>query len=291
MAMIPKHIKTVKQVHEFLRENKQSLIDSKMLQVKRADPVIMLPHAVTVAEKRLTATKGLDAETVSDILAKDEFVAELVINTTNIIDSHLDLHIPGLWNKSLKENRRMKHLRSHGQDFEFIIADMASGTLKAYVENFTWQELGASYKGVTQALMFKSTIRKARNPYMFEQYANGYVDNHSVGMMYVNLFLCLDSDSKYDQEEKDNWDKYIEKAVNPEVVQRYKYFWAVTEAKAREGSAVVDGSNEVTPIVSIDGNAPEPVKATPNAAATRTDRKGKLDFNSLTKQLKTLNSK
>jgi hypothetical protein len=37
---------------------------------------------------------------------------------------------------------------------------------------------------------------------MFNQYAKGYVKEHSVGMRYVKLELAVNSDSKYDAEEK-----------------------------------------------------------------------------------------
>jgi hypothetical protein len=37
-----------------------------------------------------------------------------VINTTNWMDSHRMFHIPGIWNKSLKDNPTFKlHLQEH----------------------------------------------------------------------------------------------------------------------------------------------------------------------------------
>ena len=41
------------------------------------------------------------------------------------------------------------------------------------------------------------------------------------------------------------------KAANPEVAEEYGYFWVVGEAKDREGSAVVLGSNFVTPTLEV----------------------------------------
>ena len=35
----------------------------------------------------------------------EEIRVNVIINTTNIIDSHNDLHLPGLWKKSLQENK------------------------------------------------------------------------------------------------------------------------------------------------------------------------------------------
>jgi hypothetical protein len=115
----------------------------------------------------------------------------------------------------------------------------------------TWRELGFDYEGKTEALVFDSEVEKARNKFMFEQYARGYVKNHSVGMRYVNLFMCINSDEKYYIEEKENWDKYVGEVVNLSEAEETGYFWAVTEAKLVEGSAVPLGSNYATPTQSV----------------------------------------
>ena len=86
---------------------------------------------------------------------------------------------------------------------------------------------------------------------MFKLYQKGQVDNHSVGMRYVNLYLCIDSDEKWAVEEKKNWDKYISHVANKEDIQ-YKMFYAVTEAKIIEGSSVLFGSNFVTPTLEVE---------------------------------------
>jgi len=88
---------------------------------------------------------------------------------------------------------------------------------------------------------------------MFDQYAKGFVKNHSVGMRYVKLDLALNSDSKFDQEEKEVWDKHIDSVVNKQDAEDQGYFWAVSEAKIIEGSAVPVGSNQITPVLNIEG--------------------------------------
>ena len=99
---------------------------------------------------------------------------------------------------------------------------------------------------------------------MAEQYAKGYVTNHSVGMQYVKIEMAINSESKFDVEEKATWDKYINQIVNRDEVELDGYFFAVTEAKVIEGSAVLLGSNYVTPTISIgkDEALPEAVKDT-----------------------------
>lgn len=87
---------------------------------------------------------------------------------------------------------------------------------------------------------------------MFEQYAKGYVKEHSVGMRYVKLELAVNSEDKYYRDEKEVWDKYIDQVANKETAEEQAYFWAVLEAKAIEGSAVVKGSNFATPTISVE---------------------------------------
>lgn len=197
--------------------------------------------------------------------------ATLVINTTNLIDSHMDCHIPGLWNKTLAETQVLYLLQEHSMSFDKIIADSVKDGLKASAATMPWSDLGYSYQGTTEALLFKTSINAKRNKFMFDQYREGYVLNHSVGMRYVKLYLCINRDDADYAAEKDSWDKYYPQVVNKEVADNRGYFWAVTEAKLVEGSAVVRGSNSATPTLSIEENKaaagtlniPEPSEDTP----------------------------
>ena len=104
---------------------------------------------------------------------------------------------------------------------------------------------------------------------MYEQYANKYVKEHSVGMRYINVYLCVNSDERWWTEEKENWDKYFPMVANKSDAESSGWMWAVTEAAVVEGSAVVMGSNSITPTISISeagkatlDNNKEPVKST-----------------------------
>ena len=240
--MIP-DFKTIEERFEWLRANKRLLITAKKSAIKFSDPV---SHIGTEEETGLYAAKALTK------IPQDFTVLNVkaAINTTNIMDSHSDVHIPGLWSKSLKERKDLYLIKEHKLAFENIISD----EIKASAQSMTWKELGYNYEGKTEVLVFDATIEKERNPYMAEQYAKGRVKQHSVGMQYVKLFLCLNSESKFDQEEKANWDKYISQVANRKDAEAQGYFWAVTEAKAIEGSAVPLGSNYATPVISITGD-------------------------------------
>lgn len=233
---------TQKELFRFLKENKSEIIAQKKMATKYADPFFFYPMVSNDKDSVIKA-EPLDPESISTLKM------DLAINTSNLMDSHSDVHIPGLWNKSLKERKDVYLLQEHAMKFDSIITD----DVKASAKMMEWKDLGADYEGKTQVLLFKVNVGKDRNPFMFEQYAKGYVKNHSVGMRYVKLELAMNSDSKWDEDEKAVWDKYIDEIVNKEVAEAQGYFWAVTEAKVIEGSAVPVGSNTITPTINIEG--------------------------------------
>lgn len=264
---------TKEELFSFLKANKSALVAEKKYQVKHGD---CIHHFVYNEDGSEEITKAI--ANPSDYNG-NELKVSLVINTTNIMDSHSDVHLPGIWNKTLRENKNIYLLEEHKMSFRNIISD----DVKAFVQSKSWGELGYNALGQTQALIFNTTIKRDRNEYMFKQYLNGHVKNHSVGMQYVALDLALNSDSKYDQEEKAVWDKYINDIINKEAVEAQGYFWAVREAKIIEGSAVVVGSNTVTPTLSVEGKS-EPEQSTHKN--TMPEKSTSIDYNYLLTQIK-----
>lgn len=229
--------KTRKELFDFLRENKTDIIYSKKESIKHADGLNL---GVSVLSSNGTMQKSAGASNDTS-----EIKVRAIINTTNVLDSHGDVHIKGIWNKTVKENKLMKHIQEHQMSFKTIIADKKD--LEVSVREYSWKDLGYDKDGGTEALVFDSTVKESRNSYMFKQYRDGNVDNHSVGMRYVRLALALNSEEEEDKEEKAVWDKHIADILNKEEAETKGYFWAVYEAKAIEGSAVPIGSNTVTP--------------------------------------------
>lgn len=270
--------KTKDELLSFLVENKQLLISEKKYRMKEADAV---SYYVPVYDAKDDAIKA-DA-TPEQLLAKDKLKIKVVINTTNLMDSHDDVHLKGIWKKTLKETKDVMLIQEHDMRFEKII----SSDVKAKTETISWSALGYNFKGDTEALVFAATIDKSRNPFMFEQYAKGYVKNHSVGMRYVNLLLAVNSDNY--KEEKEIWDKYIDDVVNRKDAEERGYFWAVSEAKLVEGSAVVRGSNYATPTISVkeEENEPSEDTQTDKDDSRQSDTIDKNEFIKLfTKQIK-----
>jgi hypothetical protein len=260
MTHIP-HFDKKSDLFTFLRENKSLHIQAKKAEMKRADGIFTLSHDIEtvkeIADKAVNRT-AVKVQGVGEM--PETFPLSVVINTTNIMDSHSDVHQNNLWNKSLKENKLLYLFQEHRMnEFKAVISDQ----VKASAAMMTWKDLGYNFAGDTQALVFDCNINSKRNEYMAEQYWKGYVLNHSVGMQYVKMFLCMNSDNKWDAEEKTAFDKYIQTVVNRSMAEEQGYFWAVTEAKVVEGSAVPLGSNFCTPVRSV-GQDDEPSDDTRN---------------------------
>ncbi len=230
---------TKKEKIKFLVENKDTLIAQKKAVTKYADGIAY--HGVLLQDQEDLVIKSLHAQ--------NELQVKAVINTTNIMDSHEDVHLDGLWKKSIKENKNIMHIQEHQMAFDKIISNQTSKTLKVSTDEMSFKELGFKFEGNTQALIFDSTVKKSRNPYMHKQYADGNVTNHSVGMQYVKIALAVNDEDH--EKEFETWNEHYDKIANKEMPDRLGFFWAVTEAKIIEGSAVPMGSNTVTPTLEI----------------------------------------
>lgn len=227
-------------------KNKELILTQKKNAIKHGDVVLNTLKTVNKADQATKEAMTIENDNPTVLNAK------LVINTTNVIDSHMDCHINGLWNKSLNETKLLYLLQEHEMEFDKVIADSVKDGLKAYVQNVSFKSLGYNYDGNTEALIFETQIKKDVNEFMFDKYKQGRVYNHSVGMRYMKIYLCINSNEATYSAEKDNWDKYYPMVVNKEVADEKGFFWAVTEAKVIEGSAVIKGSNECTPVMEME---------------------------------------
>jgi len=244
-------------------DNKASIILLKKSAIKNADG-FSFGYIDTITDKEITkANEPINNPDLTETRVK------IVINTTGLLDSHGDVHIKDLWKRSLDHSSKKLHLQEHERAFDKVISDDAD----AYVKMVSWKSLGAEFEGNTQALIFESTVKASRNPEMFKQYKNGWVKNHSVGMRYIDLKICINSDERWAEEYKKNWDEYYPLVANKDAADEAGFFWAVTEAAIVEGSAVVAGSNWVTP--TQDNNmksAPAPSENTDPPAGTQTEK-------------------
>jgi hypothetical protein len=237
---------------DWLIKNKSDLIEMKRSTLKFGD-IAITPDVDKVQ------TKGLitNYEDKGDVITRS-----VIANTYNWLDSHGDVHVGNTFAKTINEREdKIFHLHDHKHEVTAKV-----GRTKSLKEvEVLWKDLGVEKAGTTTVLMAESEIDKSLNDKVFNLYSKNEIDQHSVGMIYQKLALAV-NDEDYEEEYK-VWKAYIDKLGNPEKAEEQGYFWAVSEAKLVEYSAVLMGSNELTPTIeniepSKDTQKTEPSKDT-----------------------------
>lgn len=219
----------------------QNLVANKkeLIELKKAQKKYTNGSNTMVLSSSKTTSKGLYSNT------EDKLERTIIGNTYLWLDNHDDVHAKNCFAKSINERQdKIFHLHDH----EFKITAKVGEPQKIYEESIAWKELNIEKEGNTQALHMDSEVLKSYNPQIFGEYKNDNVDQHSVGMQYVKLDLAV-NDEDYEDEYK-VWLEFIDQIGNPEKAEEKGYFWVVREAKLIEISAVLLGSNELTPTLS-----------------------------------------
>lgn len=178
----------------------------------------------------------------------NELERTIVGNTYYWMDSHDDVHAKSCFLKSTKETKAF-HLHDH----EFKITSKVGEPINTYEQEVAWKDLGVDKSGMTEALFMDTKVLREYNSQVFNAYKNNQINQHSVGMQYVKIDLAV-NDSEY-KEEFAVWQNNIDKLGNPERAEEKGFFWLVREAKLIEISAVLLGSNEITPTLGEDKQA------------------------------------
>ena len=232
----------------FIKENKADIFAKKLAEYKTKSK-----HQIS---KELFVNKF--EPNIEDI--QGNFIkVKAIINSTNVIDSHMDLHMKGTWNKTVSDKKTTVTLQSHKADFNYLL-DAKS---LHYNKEMQFNEIGVNSEMKFDANINEFIVSKKNNELMFNAYKNGDVTEHSVGMMYVWDKLDIAFYDEESQKEMDFFNEIRKHAVNPEVMDEYGYVWVVREALKREGSPVVFGSNSITPTLSVENY--EPQKSTQNS--------------------------
>lgn len=252
-----REFKSLLDLHLALKANKKILTDAKKSIIKSADIVEFSVNSIAIK------AIALDANYIYP-----------VINTTNIYDSHGDVHINGIWNKSVSEQQgKIYYTSDHCLSVDDVIAFPQS--VELLVNDIEWKSLGFDYNGTTQALIYKV----AKDGIIHDK-ARVIVEKklpvkNSVSMEYVNLVMCINSSDPSLIEEKANFDKYFPMVVNKQdVIDNGNYFWAVLEAKIhKEGSMVLEPSNIATPFLYDNGEPSDDTPATEPSYDTQKQNK------------------
>ena len=162
-----------------IKRNKGKLIELKRAEDRKSDPFFFGIETETSTTK---AVAGLKEGNIYP-----------VINTTKIMDSHNDVHLDGIWNKTLSDQQgKIFYVTDHDMKINSVIAYPKD--VRAFVQTVAWTDLGKSFEGNTQALMFEVPEEKVKHSGAKEIIEQKIDIEHSVRMQYVKLELAIDRD-------------------------------------------------------------------------------------------------
>ena len=238
---LDKSFETEKELFKELRDNHDSIIASKkavIYNTKSED------NKGSISLHRIDPTKLQDN---CKSLKIDEDYYYIAVNTTNILDSHEDLHVNGIWNKTAKEQQGNVYLLwDHELKGGSVIVKKKN--IELLIAEIPFALLGQSYTGNTEALIYKFRKTDVIDDKAKEWLQANDEIQASVRMQYVRILFALNSDAQEDKEYKQNYTKYIDQVANKaDFDNGIDYFWAVLEAKnIAESSLVLFGSNHAT---------------------------------------------
>lgn len=240
---------TKKETFRYLIANKERLIAQKKSLPITSDPFLFDSGFVKRDSGIYThAEKGIFTK-ANEPIEEDlnRLTVRVVANTANFIDSHLDMILRDAPLKSINDRKGIiPHLHDHNHTLDAELGEV----LDIYLTDLSLKELGLNVEGKTQALVFLTELIRDWNPKVFDKYKAGRIKQHSIGLQYVKLDIAI-NDPEWPKE-YEFWQKYYDVVINKDVADQYGFFWVVFEYKLIENSAVLFGSNPLTP--TLDNN-------------------------------------
>jgi hypothetical protein len=253
---------TQKELFSFLLKNEKSLIAQKKAFPIKSDDLEFGYYIISGRAREFTGKKADDDRATT---TDGELNIEVYANVAGWCDSQLDVMIKDSWNKSINDigvsgQKLFYHLKNHFRTTDAVVGKDARLFTKIIDPSKVFN-INTDVKQ-TQALMMASTVVRDYDPKCYMLYRDGQIKQHSIGLQYVKLYLCVNNDDADFTQQKEAWDKYFPVVLNKEYAEKKGYFWAVTEAKILETSTVLYGANELTPVNS-DNTKQEPPVGTP----------------------------
>lgn len=202
---------------------------------------------LSISTNQQKIIKSLTNEQNKELKLSDDYYY-FVVNSSNFLDSHRDVHIDGNWNKTKKESQGQVYLVFDHElkRSEIIAMKQDIELMTAYV---SWDLLGKNYEGETYSLIYKVPKDKIINKQAKEWLEQGYSFEASVRMQYVKVELAINSTNPEFEKQKKVYDAIFPLIVNKKDYSEddLQYFWVVREAKnVKESSLVMFGSNSGT---------------------------------------------
>jgi len=253
-----------------LRENAKDILSIKKKTIYTGYNTLNPEESKCFVSNSQIKLKSLSNGANKDLFKDDSFFY-FVINTTGVLDSHNDLHVKGIWNKSAKtrsgknylidtHNLSMKTTFAFPKDVEIFTADIPFKTV------------GKDYKGNTEALIYKVAKDKFRDKELAKELEEGLSVQCSVKMQYIQSALAMNSEDEEDKEYLKAYKENVTKIANlHELDEKPLYFFIQSEAKnVHEGSIVPFGSNSVTGVITSN-KARDSLKDTQGTEAVKSN--------------------
>lgn len=242
-----KDFETKDEMFKELKANKDEIISLKKSQIQKS-----CDKGISVKARAISISKL--KETNKDFHLDDSFYY-IAVNTTRILDNHDDLHLDGLWDVTAKA-RQGKNFLVEDHMLQMNKVAVKKQYVEILIAMIPFSMVGKSFKGDTQALIYKVPKDKVISKTSKEWLESGDEIEASVRMQYVTIDLAMDSDDPDNTTEKKLFNKHIDTIANKEELDDIFFFWAVSEAKnILESSLVVLGSNSATgQILDLDKN-------------------------------------
>lgn len=224
------------EVFAYLRKNEKTIIAQKKSLPIKSD---ILEWGCLPVNTKLRIKEDGTA------LGPDEIEVNAITNLSGWCDSYMDVMIKDNWNKTITDKAIVYHLKNHTDvDGCYSTDSIVGKNSELYTKMFPMDYFGIK-SDVTkaQALMGRSIVPKNYDAKTYQLYVDGQIKQHSIGLRYIQIVLCMNSDLDEDATYKKNWDKYYPVVINKDLVDQYRYFFAVVESQILEWSCVLFGAN------------------------------------------------
>lgn len=169
-----------------------------------------------------------------------------VISNTNYMDSYWDVHLNNSMNKTASDQSgKIYYVADHELKTDQVIA--MPKDVEISIKEMTWNELGRTYSGTTQAMLFKVEKENIVHEKFRALLNKGNRYENSIRMRYLKLDVGV-NDKDYEDEYK-VWKEVYPLIANKEFADEVGMFYAIRELQiVMEGSAVLFGANDATQI-------------------------------------------
>ena len=240
---LKQEFETKEDLFKALAENENLIVDAKKAQIYKS-----VDKGLQIVTNQKGIEKALNSEENKGLKFDDNYYY-FVVNSSNILDSHNDMHVDGNWKKTVKEQQGKVYLVfDHTLKRSEIIAMQKD--IEMLTAKIPFTLLGKNYDGESYCLIYKVAKDKIVNKEAKQWLEDGHKLEASVRMQYVNIETAFNTNDKEYAKQKENYDMYFPLIANKEDFEEIEYFWIVKEAKnVYESSLVLFGSNGATGLI------------------------------------------